>query len=381
MYFEAATLHFLHLSTAYLTTTMGMIKIVVAGILALPALLILVITAPLVALLAIPSLFLLCYSTLEGKTSDTPIVAQVNTHAIISGGSSGIGLSIAQECVERGFSKVTILARNKSKLEEAQKQLEKSKTNLKTVISYRAVDVSDASSLKEAAKDLLGKEKNPNQTVHLFCCAGVAHPSKLENVSSDTFAKCVQTNQLGAIYTVQAFLPLMANGTIVFTSSIVGQVGFFGYTSYAPTKFALRGFAEALHAELADQPSVNVQVAFPPDTDTPGFEEENKLKPKVTKLISEQGGLASPKDVAQKMVKEAVKPNPPFLVYFSFEGWMLAALTAGMSPVSTLGDAVTQVACMSLFRFVSLFYLNDWWRMIRLHNTKEDTAEKDCKSD
>ena len=43
---------------------------------------------------------------------------------------------------------------------------------------------------------------------------------------------------------------------------------------------------------------------------------------------------------------------------------MLTALTSGMSPVSNLFDAFSQVAFMSLFRFISLFYLNDFWRII-----------------
>lgn len=364
---------------------MGLIKIIVAGILALPALLVLALTAPVVALLALPALALLCYKSSEtdkNSSSEIPLVAEANSHAIISGGSSGIGLSIAQDCVERGMSKVTILARNKTKLEQAAKQLEAAKTNIKTVIAYHSVDVSDAANLQKTAQDILEKNDASKQKIYLFCCAGVAYPSKFEDLSADTFAKSVQTNQLGTIYTVQAFLPLMSQGVIVFTSSAAGQVGIFGYTAYAPTKFALRGFAEALHSELADNPNLNIQVAFPPDTETPGFEEENKLKPEVTKLISEQGGLASAKDVAKRMVNEAVKPNPAFFVYFSFEGWMLAALTAGMSPVSTLGDAVTQVALVSLFRLISLFYLNDWWRIIRQYNhPKSQATDKDYKSD
>ena len=184
----------------------------------------------------------------------------------------------------------------------------------------------------------------------------------------------VRLGKLGTIFTVQAFLPLMEHGTIVFTSSMAGQVGIYGYTAYSPTKFALRGFAEALHSELADQPYLNVQVAFPPDTDTPGFEEEEKIKPKETRLISEEGGLAKPEDVANAMVKAATAPNPSFLVYFSFEGWMLSALTAGMGPVSALPDAVTQVALGGLFRYVSLFYLNDWWRIIR--NCAQERLDK-----
>jgi len=190
-------------------------------------------------------------------------------------------------------------------------------------------------------------------------------PSYFEHIPSSTFAHLASCNQLGTIYTVQAFLPHMTQGTIVFTSSVCGQLGVFGYTAYCPTKFAIRGFAEALHAELVDQPHLNVQVAFPPDTDTPGFAQEEKTKPPETRIISENAGLAKPDDVANRMVQEAIKRNPSFLVYFGFEGWMVASLTAGMSPVSTVADAMTQVSLNGLFRFVSLFFLNDWWTMIR----------------
>lgn len=58
-------------------------------------------------------------------------------------------------------------------------------------------------------------------------------------------------------------------------------------------------------------------------------------------------------------------PNPPFSVYFGLEGWMLTTLTAGMSPVSSLLEAVTQVTLMGVFRFVSLFYLNDFWNIVK----------------
>lgn len=65
------------------------------------------------------------------------------------------------------------------------------------------------------------------------------------------------------------------------------------------------------------------------------------------------------------MVREAMCPNPPFSVYFGLEGWMLTTLTAGMSPVSSLLEAVTQVTLMGVFRFVSLFYLNDFWNIVK----------------
>ncbi len=74
------------------------------------------------------------------------------------------------------------------------------------------------------------------------------------------------------------------------------------------------------------------------------------------------------------MVNAALAKNPKFQVYFTLEGWMLSNLTAGMSPVMTLGDAVTQVALGGLFRLIGLFVLNDWWNIIRTHpeETKVD---------
>jgi hypothetical protein len=80
---------------------------------------------------------------------------------------------------------------------------------------------------------------------------------------------------------------------------------------------------------------------------------------------------------AEIMVASAFAKNPKFQVYFSFEGWMLANLTAGMSPVSNLGDAITQIALSGVFRFISLFYLNDFWRIIRSYKPKSGDGKKE----
>jgi phosphatidylglycerophosphate synthase len=78
---------------------------------------------------------------------------------------------------------------------------------------------------------------------------------------------------------------------------------------------------------------------------------------------------------AQQMIHSAFTANPSFLVYFNLEAWMLTSLTAGMTPVTTLKDALSQVALGGLFRFISLFYLNDFWRLIRnLHDANKRTT-------
>jgi 3-dehydrosphinganine reductase len=370
------------------------LTIVLGGILALPALLVLVVTAPIVAILSIPALALFLFR--KPAACRKTLAATNARHAIITGGSSGIGLSIARDCVQRGFQRVTIVARNVERLEEAKKSLQElakknnKDTKTKSAIEIQAlsVDVSDPAALLKVAPKIFDKydtasEKKETTTTnkfatYLFCCAGTSYPEYFENVPAATFASIVNTNQLGVIYTVQAFLPRMQAGTIVLCSSLCGQIGVFGYTSYAPSKFALRGFAECLHAELCNSP-IHVQVAYPPDTDTEGFVIENETKPHETRLISEQGGLAKPEDVAKIMVGKAITENPPFGVYFTFDAWMLTALTAGFGPVSGLLDAVSQIAGGPLFRFISLFYLQDWWDTIRRHQNEKKATKAASK--
>jgi hypothetical protein len=79
--------------------------------------------------------------------------------------------------------------------------------------------------------------------------------------------------------------------------------------------------------------------------------------------------------VAKKMIASAFARNPTYNVYFTIEGWMLTNVSAGMSPVSSMVDAVSQVSLGGILRFVSLFYLNDWWSTIRNYQEK-DKKEK-----
>lgn len=128
----------------------------------------------------------------------------------------------------------------------------------------------------------------------------------------------------------------------------------FGFSAYSPTKFAIVGLAQVLRMELKAH-DIYVCVAYPPDTDTPGFVEENKSKPEECRLISETAGLFTAEQVAKDIVRGL--QHGQFSIYSGVDGWMLAHLTAGMGPVSSLLDAAMQVGLMSLFRFISLFYL------------------------
>lgn len=343
-----------------------MFLLLLTGLLSLPALLFLVATVPVLALLSLPAAFLLVSRKKPASPSNKDDELSSSSklgHVIVTGGSSGIGLAIAQEAAKQG-RKVTILARNQKKLDEAKASIVKVATD-KEDASIRAfsVDVSDSKSLAQVAEKIFNDNKTKNEPTFLFCCAGMAHPAKFQDIPVEVIRMQTEINKLGSIFTVQTFLPYITSGTICLCSSAAGQVGVFGYSAYSPTKFALRGFAEVLHMELLNQP-IHVQVAYPPDTDTPGFENENKTKPQETKLISETAGLMQPQEIGRRMLYEATKTHPRFAVYFNFDGWILSHLTAGFAPVTCVWDALAQLSATTLFRWIALLYLKDWHRII-----------------
>ena len=245
-------------------------------------------------------------------------------HAVITGGSSGIGFAIAKELVRKKCSYITLIARGEMKLKAAQIMLQTfaKEMDSPTIVTIYPVDVTDASAMQQCAKDIcISTSKATRDTIPspsipptlLFNVAGTAIAKEFLHTQPSDFEKLMTLNYLGSVYTTQAFLPFMLHKstgtgeeekskmkkgvplpkTIVFTSSAAGQVGVYGYSAYSPTKYALRGLAEVLQMELLLE-NICVQIAYPPDTDTPGYQLEQVEKPKVTQLISETAGLFQP---------------------------------------------------------------------------------------
>ncbi|XP_045314685.1 3-ketodihydrosphingosine reductase isoform X3 [Leopardus geoffroyi] len=152
----------------------------------------------------------------------------------------------------------------------------------------------------------------------------------------------MSVNYLGSVYPSRAVITTMKErrvGRIVFVSSQAGQLGLFGFTAYSSSKFAIRGLAEALQMEVKPY-NVYVTVAYPPDTDTPGFAEENKTKPLETRLISETVSVCKPEQVAKQIVKDAIQGN--FNSSIGSDGYMLSSLTCGMAPVTSITEGLQQ---------------------------------------
>jgi 3-dehydrosphinganine reductase len=276
----------------------AMLKIIFAGIFAIPCLLLTLCVAPLIALLAIPSLLLLRFrKKISGLSKNNP-----PDHVIIVGGSSGIGLCIAGECVKRGIGKITIMARNPDKLKQAKKELKKAADlqkmldESKTPLAIQSISVSvyDFKGLEEAASEL---KLHKSDRVALFNCAGIPYTTEFEKIPPEECLKVIKTNQLGSMFIVKAFMPYLEHGVITLTSSVAAQAPVYGYAAYTPTKCAVRGFAECMsHELLISKPNLHLQVAYPADTKTPGYEEECKMMPPITKALNETVGLADPNE-------------------------------------------------------------------------------------
>ena len=194
-----------------------MIQVIVAGVLLLPAALVMIITAPVIALLSLPAAALLTFRKQRHQKKTTS--NETYRRAIVTGGSSGIGYAVAQECVQMGFDQVVIIARNMDKLKTAKETLEKARTKSGTVVLPLSVDVSSLKNLEDAAKKIFAKDAEESST-YLFCCAGQATPHRFLDLTEDIIMHNTKTNQLGSMFTVRAMLPHMKAGTVMLCSSV-----------------------------------------------------------------------------------------------------------------------------------------------------------------
>lgn len=225
-----------------------------------------------------------------------PSMQLSNQHVLITGGSSGIGLALARQAAAQG-ARISLLARDPAKLEAARDEIQRLTPTAAPVCIVTA-DVADQSAVVRALTDA---EKAHGPVDVLITSAGIARPGYFEEVPAEVFERSMAVNYFGTVYALKAVIPGMKQrrrGAVVIISSGAGLVGLFGYTAYSPTKFALRGLAESLRAELKST-GVQVTIVYPPDTDTPQLAEENRTKPVETKALTAAAGLWSADDVAR----------------------------------------------------------------------------------
>lgn len=241
------------------------------------------------------------------------------SHAIISGGSSGIGLALSRKLAGQNW-RLSLLARDAAKLELARAELGSVAGNSDGV-HVASVDVSDEPSTTLAVKNALDRFGPPDLVV---TSAGIVIPGTFSELPATAFRSTMEINYFGTLNVIRAALPSMRErrtGRIVLVSSGAGLIGLYGYTAYAPTKFAVRGLAEALRAELRPD-GIEVSIVYPPDTDTPQLREELTIRPEITSKIAGGARVHTAEEVADAILKGIDKRR-----FAIAPGWEMSALS------------------------------------------------------
>ncbi|MCC2637598.1 MAG: Short-chain dehydrogenase/reductase [Moraxellaceae bacterium] len=196
--------------------------------------------------------------------TSSKVTAKSIRKVILTGGSSGLGLALAEPLLRRG-DHVTLVARDPVKLAEAVHHLMGKVPGAK--IDVLSLDVSGA----EVEAGLATAVARMGGLDLLINSAGILREGYFEKLTEQDYRQTFDINYFGTLRTIRAALPFLkqsGRGQIVNIASMAALTGVFGYTAYCSSKYALLGFSDALRAEMKPQ-GIKVQVVCPPEFDSP----------------------------------------------------------------------------------------------------------------
>src|SRR4030088_368224 len=183
---------------------------------------------------------------LEGKT------------ALITGGSSGIGLATAKRFVNEG-AYVFITGRREPELAAAVKEIGRNVTSVQ----------GDVSNLADLDRLLAQIKREKGRLDIVFANAGITTVTPLGQITAENYDALFNSNVKGVLFTVQKALPLMSEGaSIILNASIVASKGLPDWSVYSATKAAVRSFARTWTVDLKAR-RIRVNAVSPGFTDTP----------------------------------------------------------------------------------------------------------------
>ena len=217
--------------------------------------------------------------------------------ALITGGSSGIGLATARRFVAEG-AYVFITGRRETELAAAVKAVGK---NIKALQG-------DVSNLDDLDRILAVIKQDKGRLDIVFANAGIAKYAALGEITEELYGAIFDINVKGMLFTVQKALPLMPDGAvIVLNASIVGSKGLGSNSVYAATKAAVRSFARTWTTDLKSR-RIRVNAISPGSIDTPGFSEliasseTGQQRLKALSSVVPMGRLGQPEEIAKAVV-------------------------------------------------------------------------------
>ena len=181
-----------------------------------------------------------------------------NKVAVVTGGSSGIGLATDHRFIADG-AQVVITGRNQETLDAAVAELGERATGIRGDVA----NLEDLDRLFAQVQEQFGRVDVP------FANAGIAPFVPLEAVTEKHFDVLFNINVRGLFFTVQKDLPLLSEGaSVILNASVVSQSGLPNTSVYSATKAAVRSLGRTLAAELSPR-GIRVNVVSPGLIETP----------------------------------------------------------------------------------------------------------------
>lgn len=238
-------------------------------------------------------------------------------HVLITGGSSGIGLALAQELARLGAN-LCVLARREDVLQQACQEIKSLGRSPSQWVETINADVTDYEQLSARLDEYIGRRGCPDILIN---SAGVVKPAEITEMDLQTLHWTMDIDYYGTVHMAKIIYPLMlkrGSGHIVNISSAAGFAGIYGYGAYSSAKFAVSGFSEVLRCEARPH-GVQVHLVFPTDTQTPQLDFERQHKPPILLLLSDENNKpVQPEVVARKILKGMAANR--FVITTSFEG-------------------------------------------------------------
>jgi NAD(P)-dependent dehydrogenase (short-subunit alcohol dehydrogenase family) len=182
--------------------------------------------------------------------------------ALITGGTSGIGLATAQCFVNEG-AYVFITGRDQSRLDESVKKIGSNVTGVQ----------GDVATLRDLDRLFAQIQKEKGRLDIVFANAGIARYAPLGAIDEEHFDSIFNSNVKGLLFTVQKALALLPDGaSVILNASIVGSKGLPANSVYSATKAAVRSFARTWTTDLKAR-HIRVNVVSPGPIDTEGLRE------------------------------------------------------------------------------------------------------------
>lgn len=211
--------------------------------------------------------------------------------AVITGGTSGIGLATAKRFAAEG-AHVFVTGRRREELDAAVKAIGKSATGVQGDVS----NLADLDRLYQVVRAEKGRIDV------LYANAGTTASAAIGTVTDDHFDKIFGVNVRGTLFTVQKALPLLNDrGSIIMTGSMASIKGFENFGVYNASKAAIRSFARTWTVELKSR-RIRVNVISPGPTETEVFSHISKKAKDYFVSLIPMGAIGQPDEIAAAAV-------------------------------------------------------------------------------